>query len=102
MTPKDIEAIVESQLADVPDTTDVRSALVTPFTQEFALNDTYEQMSAPVKSVSSYWVVAIGQFYSVFYDPGTREFGLADVVVDSKVPHTVGVRGDLISTFRAM
>ena len=102
MTPEDVQAIVESQLADTSDTTDVRSALVTPFVQEFVLNDTYEQMSVPVKSVVSYWVVAVGQFYSVFYDPDTREFGLADVLIDSKIPHTVGVRGDLVSTFRAM
>ena len=102
MTPRDVEAIINSQLASVPDTADVRSAIVTPFLQEFILNDTYEQMSVPVKSVASYWVVAVGQFYSVFYDPAAREFGLADVLVGGKVPQTVGVRGDLVSTFRAM
>lgn len=102
MTPSDVEKIVESELRDAPAASDVRSALVSPFLQDFILNDTHEQMSAPVKSVVSYWVVAIGQFYTVFYDPGTREFGLADVMVESAVPHTVGVRGDLLGTFRAM
>ena len=84
------------------DATDVRSALIRPFLQTFILNDTYEQMSAPPKSVVSYWVVAVGQFYSVFYDPDAREFGLADLPREGTVPKTSGVRGDLVSTFRAM
>ena len=73
-----------------------------PFLQNFMLNDTYEQMSAPPKKVVSYWVVAVGQFYSVFYDPGTKEFGLADLIREGTIPQTSGVRGDLVSTFRAM
>ena len=107
MTPQDVEKIVESQLSD-PELTglsgaaDVRAALVPPYLQNFILGDTYSQVVTPVKRVVSYWVVAVGQFYSIFYDPQDGDFGLADLIKDGKVPQTAGVRGDLVSTFRAM
>ena len=107
MTPQDVERIVKSQLAD-PDLTgplgaeDVQAALVSPYLQSFILGDTYDQVVAPTKSVVSYWVVAVGQFYTLFYDPQVGDFGLADLVKDGVMPQTAGVRGDLVSTFRAM
>jgi hypothetical protein len=102
VTPREVETIVARELVNAPDASDVRSACIAPFPQQFVLNDTYEQMSVPVKGVVTYWVVALGQFYSVFYDPAAREFGLADLPREGVVPHTSGVRGDLVSTFRAM
>ncbi len=107
MTPQDVEKIVEEQLADPGFTgphgaADIRAALVTPFLQNYILADTYAQMSSAARSVVSYWVVAHGKFYDVFYDPAAQEFGLADFPSGGGVPQTSSVRGDLVSTFRAM
>ena len=102
MTSDDVTEIVESALRTGQPADDVRAALVRPYLQQFLLADSFQQMSAPAKSIVRYWVVAATSMYLEFFDPASGEFGLAEPVVGDRVPHTVGVRGDLVSTFRAM
>ena len=80
----------------------LREALVTPYLQKFVLEDTYEQLTAREKQVVEYWVVAEAEFYCEFYDPSANDFGLAEPPVAGHIPHTVGVRGDLVGVFCAM
>jgi len=102
MTADDVTKIIQTELSGVEGTSDVRAALVEPYRQQFLLMDSYEQMSSAAKSVVEYWVVAATPMYLEFFDPHSQEFGLAEPLPSEGLPQTVGVRGDLVSTFRAM
>jgi hypothetical protein len=80
----------------------LRSCLVKPYLHEFALMDTYEQITSVQEQLASYWVIAEAQAYCQFYDPEGDEFGLAEPPNAGENSRTVGVRGDLIGVFCAM
>lgn len=79
---------------------DLRQCLVSPYLQYFRLRDTVEQMRS--EQQVKYWVVAVEGDFCVFYDPSARNFGLAESPGDRIIPATIGVRGDLVSTFCAI
>ena len=79
----------------------LRASLVTPYSQRFVVKDTGEQMRMSPPQTASYWVVAEAEPFLEFYDPETREYGLAMRSRDG-IPQTIGVRGDLIGVFGAM
>ena len=80
----------------------LKISLVAPYMQRFVLRDTYRQNSLSPPEEADYWVVAETDDYLEFYDPITKEFGLADFGAGNSPPQTIGVRGDLIGTFCAM
>jgi len=119
MTPEEVEALVRKEIElfhyepPEPGTTlgrpwstekvqgyvqKLRGALVKPYLQNFIPMDTYEQIQE--KKTVQYWVVAEFDGHCEFYDPDNNEFGLAEMFID-KIPQTIGVRGDLVSTFCA-
>jgi hypothetical protein len=79
----------------------LRQSLVSPYLQSMTLRDTTDQITAIPPNSAEYIVVADdGEFYLVFYDPQSREFGLAQPVPDD-LPVTIGVRGDVVGVFMA-
>lgn len=102
MTSEEVAAIVESELRTSSAASEMRAAVVKPYLHQFLLVDSYKQLTSPAKSIVLYWVVAETQMYSVFFDPRTKEFGLADPLGYGLIPKTVGVRGDFADTFCAM
>jgi len=80
----------------------LNNSLVTPYEQEFFLRDTYDQMTLPVPSIVTYWVVAKNDNYLLFYDHNNHEFGLGTEGVSREFPSTIGVRGDLVGVFVAI
>ena len=79
----------------------IKSAIVEPYMEKMELRDTFEQFGSKEPEYAQLWVVADdNDGYKVFYDPATREFGLA-VYAKDDIPQTIGVRGDFVGTFMA-
>lgn len=79
----------------------LKNALVAPYVHQFLLRDTYEQVHTQSSSTSQLWVVAHLNELCEFYDPETKEFGLAESPDARLHPSTIGVRGDLVGVFCA-
>jgi hypothetical protein len=80
----------------------LRASLVTPYREQFHLKGTGAQMRTSKPEIADHWVVAEAEPFLVFYDPVTREYGLALRGRDGTLPQTIGVRGDLVGVFAAM
>jgi hypothetical protein len=80
----------------------LHASLVTPYLQEFALGDSFEEATSPILKLVKYWIVAKTPHYCEYFDPALREFGLANLPSGSDTPRTIGVRGDLVTTFLSM
>ncbi len=80
----------------------LRGCLVEPYLQRFELRETYSQVGADEPTYAEYWVVAESSGYLEWFDPVTREFGLAYRGEGQPVPVSFGVRGDLVGVFCAM
>ena len=123
MTPHQIQKLVDQEITSfefvepAPDSTigepwpeskvrsyidNLKGDLVTPYKRRFVLRDTAAQMSECPPDEADYWAVAEAESYLEFYDPCAKEFGLATPGTGDSLPETVGVRGDLISTYCAM
>lgn len=81
---------------------ELQASLVAPALERCEMRDTFDQMRAESAEYRELWVVAVdgARGFKVFYDPEAEEFCLATFQADS-VPQTIGVRGDLVSTFMA-
>jgi len=80
----------------------LRAALVEPYLQRFTLRGTVEEINSASPLSAEYWVVAVTSAYIEFYDPNSKQFGLASAGRDGKQPVTIGVRGDLVGVFCAI
>jgi hypothetical protein len=80
----------------------LREVLVEPYLQRFELRETDEQVARREPRFAEYWVVAESGNHLLWYDPGCGEFGLGQHREGSRLPLSIGVRGDLVGVFGAM
>ena len=80
----------------------LRAALVEPYLRTFLLRDTYEQIKEQKEEYADYWVIAEDGGYIQWYDPATKEYGLAQKDVSDNQYVSIGVRGDLVGVYCAM
>ena len=78
----------------------LRAALVEPYLQKMLLEETYEQIKSKNDEYANYWVIAEDGGYYQWYEPETKEYGLAQNNNNQFV--SIGVRGDLVGVYCAM
>jgi len=79
----------------------LRTALVTPYRQRFALRETDDSDRRRAEGEGFYWVVAATADMCVWYDETTGEFGIGEPSEGDGLPVSIGLRGDLVSSFCA-
>ena len=81
----------------------LKAALVEPYLQRMELGETYAHAISEKSEYAEYWVIAEDGGYFEWYDPLTKEFGLAQKsTLDAEQFISIGVRGDLVGVYCAM
>jgi len=80
----------------------LKSALVEPYEQEMLLRETKQQIKEKKEEYVTFWVIAEDRGYYQWYDPETKEYGLASKCSESNKIECIGIRGDLVGVYCAM
>ena len=113
MTSTEIKKIVEADLSsykyEEPETTlgdptsetdimsyipKLKAALVEPYLQKILVSES--------EKLKEYWVIAVEDIYYQWYDPTTKEYGLATESENKNHLVSIGVEGDLVGVYCAM
>lgn len=79
----------------------LRRALVKPYEQRFALEETHDPERARAGGEATYWVVAAtGKMY-LWYDEASAQFGVGEPGREDALPVSLGLRGDIVGSFCA-
>ncbi len=84
-----------------PEIARLRAALVAPYKQRFSLHETDVPEHRRVEGEAVYWVVASMADMYLWYDETTDEFGVGEPDRAGALPRSIGLRGDIVSSFCA-